>query len=178
MSTLVEQLADFSTGTRFEDIPASVVDEARRLILDSIGCAFAAVDHPRGRIGKAMDYLRDMKDGQLDTPKVFGFASTVFGATAAIKYTMAALVQSAMLAAHMGQMGHRGDFQLLDDAEHGYARFIGTRRWAPERITAGLGDQWGFVSASPMAWPSARTACRRDANGRTRSTCSALPCWD
>lgn len=272
MSTLVEQLADFSTGTRFEDIPASVVDEAQRLILDSIGCAFAAIDHPRGcigieygrtvasqghatilgtphrvsalgaamangelinaldmdavvppghvspyvlpgalaigetlqssgrdliravavshemswRIGKAMDYLRDMKDGQLDTPKVFGFASTVFGATAAIgmlqrqsaetlahslsiagytspvqsmmaffhhapsttiKYTMAAaLVQSAMLAAHMGQMGHRGDFQLLDDAEHGYARFIGTRRWAPERITAGLGDQWGFVS--------------------------------
>jgi 2-methylcitrate dehydratase PrpD len=272
MTRIVEQLANFGVNTRFEDLPAPVAEEARRLVLDSIGCALAAVDHPRGRIGieygrsvagqghaaiigtthrvsalgaaiangelinaldmdavvppghvtpyvlpgalavgetsqcsgrdliravavshemswrigKAMDYLRDMKDGQLNTPKVFGFASTVFGATAAIgmlqrqsgetlahslsiagyispvqsmmaffhhapsttiKYTMAAaLVQSAMLAANMGLLGHRGDFQLLDDAEHGYARFIGTQRWAPERITADLGEKWGFTS--------------------------------
>ncbi|MFT3721872.1 MmgE/PrpD family protein [Pseudorhodoferax sp.] len=272
MSTIIEQLAAFSTGTRFEDLPAAVVDEVKRLVLDSIGCAFAAVEHPKGRIGieygrlvagqgnaaimgtphrasvlgaaiangelinaldmdavvppghvtpyvlpgalavgetsdasgrdlicavavahemswrfgKAMDYLRDMKNGQLDTPKVFGFSSTIFGATAAIgmlqrqsadvladslsiagyispvqsmmaffhhspsttiKYTMAsALVQSAMMAAHMGLLRHRGDVQLLDDAEHGYARFIGTQRWAPERITTDLGKTWGFVS--------------------------------
>ncbi|KAF1038714.1 MAG: hypothetical protein GAK33_02050 [Burkholderia lata] len=272
MTTIVEQLANFSTNTLFDDIPAPVVEEAKRLVLDSIGCALAAASHPKGhigieygrsmaghghatiigtphraaalgaavangelinaldmdavvppghvtpyvlpgalaigettgasgrdliraiavshemswRIGKAMDYLRDVKDGRLDTPKVFGFASTIFGATAAIgmlqrqsadllahslsiagyvspvqsmmaffhhapsttiKYTMAAaLVQSALLAANMGLLGHRGDFQLLDDAEHGYARFIGTRRWAPERITSGLGETWGFVS--------------------------------
>lgn len=272
MNTIIEQLADFSAHTRFEDIPDPVVQEAKRLVLDSIGCAFAAINHPKGhlgieygrsvmgpgnatilgttqrasmlgaavangelinaldmdavvppghvtpyvlpgalafgeseqssgqeliraiavshemswRIGKAMDYLRDMKDGQLDTPKVFGFASTVFGATAAIgmmqgqsaqtlahslsiagyvspvqsmmaffhhapsttiKYTMAAaLVQSAVLAANMGKFGHRGDFQLLDDTEHGYAKFIGTQRWAPEKITTDLGKTWGFVS--------------------------------
>jgi len=272
MGTIIEQLAGFSAGTRFEDIPAAIVEESKRLVLDSIGCALAAIDHPKGRIGieygslvagqgsatiigapqrasvlgaaiangelinaldmdavvppghvtpyvlpgalalaetanasgreliravavshemswrigKAMDYLRDMKDGQLDTPKVFGFASTVFGATAAIamlqrqgadtlahslsiagyispvqsmmaffhhapattiKYTMAgAVVQSAVMAAHMGLLGHRGDMQLLDDAEHGYARFIGTSRWAPERITTGLGEHWGFAA--------------------------------
>ena len=272
MSTIIEQLAAFSTSTRFEDLPTAVVDEAKRLVLDSIGCAFAAVDHPRGRIGidygrmvagqgsasiigtphrasvlgaaiangelinaldmdavvppghvtpyvlpgaltvgetsnasgrdliravavshemswrlgKAMDYLRDIRDGQLDTPKVFGFSSTIFGATAAIgmlqrqsaevladslsiagyispvnsmmaffhhapsttvKYTMAAaLVQSAMMAAHMGLLRHRGNVQLLDDPEHGYACFIGTRRWEPARITDGLGERWGFTS--------------------------------
>jgi 2-methylcitrate dehydratase PrpD len=271
METIIEQLAGFSAGTRFEDLPTPVVEEVKRLVLDSIGCAFAAVEHPKGRIGidygrmvagqgnaaiigtphrasvlgaaiangelinaldmdavvppghvtpyvlpgalaigetsdasgrdliravavahemswrfgKAMDYLRDMKDGQLDTPKVFGFSSTVFGATAAIgmlqrqsaetladslsiagyispvqsmmaffhhapsttiKYTMAAaLVQAAMMAAHMGLLRHRGDVQLLDDAEHGYARFIGTKRWEPARITDGLGKRWGFI---------------------------------
>lgn len=34
------------------------------------------------RIGKAMDYLRDIKDGELVTPKVLGYAATIFGAVA------------------------------------------------------------------------------------------------
>jgi 2-methylcitrate dehydratase PrpD len=64
-----------------------------------------------------------------------------------IKYLMAgALVQAAMTAAHMGQMGHRGDVEILDDAEYGFARFIGTRRWEPGNITRELGTQWGFVT--------------------------------
>ncbi len=167
--TLIEQLAHF-TQTRFEDLPAAVVEESRRLLLDSIGAALAAIDSPKGRIGidygrltgatgpatvigtgdrlsifgaafanaelinaldmdailppghvtpyvlpgalavaearalpgrellraiavshemswrlgKAMDYLRDTKDGQVATPQVYGYSSTVFGATAAI----------------------------------------------------------------------------------------------
>lgn len=36
------------------------------------------------RIGKAMDYLRDIKDGKVSVPEVFGFSSTIFGATASI----------------------------------------------------------------------------------------------
>lgn len=58
MSTIIEKLADFSVNTAFEDIPAHVVEESKRLILDSIGCAFAAVDHPKGRIG--VEYSRSM----------------------------------------------------------------------------------------------------------------------
>lgn len=272
MSTIIEKLADFSVNTAFEDIPAHVVEESKRLILDSIGCAFAAVDHPKGRIGveysrsmagnggatiigtphqasalgaamangelinaldmdavvppghvtpyvlpgalataelanassrdliravavshemswrigKAMDYLRDARNGQLDTPKVYGFNSTIFGATAAIamlqgqsastlahalsiagyispvqsmmaffhhapsttiKYQMAAaLIQAAMMAAHMPVLGHRGNVQLLDDAENGYAKFIGTRRWDTDRIVSDLGAHWGFTT--------------------------------
>ncbi|WP_326536592.1 MmgE/PrpD family protein [Pseudorhodoferax sp.] len=272
MPTLIEQLAAFSTDTRFDDIPAAVVHEAKRLVLDSLGCALAAVDNPKGRIGidygrllggsadatiigtqdrvsvfgaafangelinaldmdavvapghvtpyvlpgalalaearhasgrallravavahemswrmgKAMDYLRDTAGGQMSPPPVYGYSSTIFGATAAIamlqgqgraqmveslgiaglippaqsmqgffqhapsttiKYLMAgALVQAAMTAAHMGLMGHRGDAQILDDAELGFARYIGTRRWEPQHITAGLGTHWGFIS--------------------------------
>jgi 2-methylcitrate dehydratase PrpD len=62
-----------------------------------------------------------------------------------IKYLLAgALAQSALTAAHMAELGHRGDRQILDDREFGYPRFIGTTRWEPERVTAGLGEEWLF----------------------------------
>lgn len=273
MGTIIEQLAGFSAGTRFEDIPAAIVEESKRLVLDSFGCALAAVGEPKGRIGidygkmlgaaqgdasiigtgdrtsvigaafanaelistldfdavvppghvtpyvlpgalaiaqsrgasgkelieavalshemsyrigKAMDYLRDTKDGKVNPPKVYGYSSTIFGATAAImklkgmpyekvveglgiagciapvnsqvawfqhapsstlKYLMGGLLaQSAMTAAHMAEMGHRGDKLVLDDREYGFARFIGTQRWEPAPITDGLLTQWRFTA--------------------------------
>ncbi|MBS0474432.1 MAG: MmgE/PrpD family protein [Proteobacteria bacterium] len=64
-----------------------------------------------------------------------------------IKYLMAgALAQSALTAAEMGGLGHRGDLQLLDDVEFGYPRFIGTRRWQSEGLVQGLGSDWLFPS--------------------------------
>jgi 2-methylcitrate dehydratase PrpD len=36
------------------------------------------------RIGKAMDYLRDVKDGKVCPPAVYGYTSAIFGAVAAI----------------------------------------------------------------------------------------------
>jgi 2-methylcitrate dehydratase PrpD len=272
-ATLVQQLASFTTDTQFDRLPPAVIEECKRILLDSIGCAVAAIDEPKGRIGidyaramggngsngdatilgtgekasifgaafangelinaldmdavvppghvapyvlpgalavaeahgtsgtalieaialshemsyrlgKAMDYLRDTRDGKVSPPPVYGYSSTVFGATAAIvklkalpddvlanalgiagsiapvnsqvawfqhapsstiKYLLAgALAQTAMTAAHMAEFGHRGDVQILDDREYGFPRFIGTRRWEPERITAGLGTDWQF----------------------------------
>lgn len=172
MSTVVERLAQFTTeGSRFENLPAEVIHESKRILLDSFGCALAAVDEagakigiqhgrrlgggaeeatmlgvsgkvsvygaafanaelinaldfdavlPPGhvspyvipgalafgerngvsgreliastalshemshRLGKAMVYLRDIKDGKPSTPDILGFSVTVFGATAAI----------------------------------------------------------------------------------------------
>lgn len=268
--TIVEQLADFTTRTEFGKLPPEVVNECKRIVLDSLGVALAAVDEPKGRIGieygrmiggtgkatiigtadrvniigaafangelinaldmdavlppghvtpyvvpgalavgetlgvsgralisalavshemsyrlgKAMDYLRDTRDGKVSPPPVYGYSSTVFGATAAIallkgcsrevlasalgiagsispvnsqvawfqhapsstiKYLLAgALTQAAMTAAHMADLGHRGDVLILDDREFGFPRFIGTRRWEPEAITANLGAEWRF----------------------------------
>jgi 2-methylcitrate dehydratase PrpD len=269
--TLIEQLADFAGDSVFERLPAEVVDQSKRILLDSVGCALAAIDQPKGaigieygrltggtngdatiigtrtkasifgaafangelinaldfdsvlppghvapyvlpgilavgeashvsgkalllaiavshemsyRLGKAVDYLRDTKDGKVSPPQIYGYSSTIFGATAGIamlkgwsrsvlsnalgiagsispvnsqgawfqhapsstiKYLHAGtLTQSAMTAAHMAQLGHRGDLQLLDDREYGYAKFIGTRRWEPERIVAGIGEEWLF----------------------------------
>lgn len=273
--TIIQQLADFTAETSYDDLPSVVVQEVKRTLLDSIGCAIAAIDEPKGRIGidygriigakdpqatiigssdkvsvlgaafangelinaldldviqppghvapyvlpaalaigeslgssgkdmivslaianemsnrfgKAMDNQRQIKDGKVAPPPVFGYASTIFGASSAIaklkghskeiianslgisgcispvnsqiawfehapsstiKYLMAGmLAQQALTAAHMGELGHRGDIQVLDDRDHGYARFIGTTKWAPEQITNGLGREWHFPAES------------------------------
>ncbi|AQV98360.1 MmgE/PrpD family protein [Cupriavidus necator] len=169
--TIVGQLAGFTHQSGYGTLPHAVVDECKRILLDSLGCALAAVDQPKGkigieygalmggpagnatiigtdhkvsvvgaafangelinaldmdavvppghvtpyvvpgalaigealgrsgqdliaalavshemsyRIGKAMDYLRDTKDGKVSPPRIYGYSSTVFGATAAI----------------------------------------------------------------------------------------------
>src|SRR5258706_1248604 len=40
--TLAEKLAGFAVGLRFDDLPAPVVHEVKRRVIDSIGCAFGA----------------------------------------------------------------------------------------------------------------------------------------
>ncbi|TDO51575.1 2-methylcitrate dehydratase PrpD [Kribbella sp. VKM Ac-2527] len=146
--------------------------------------AIAIAHELANRFGKAMDYIRDVRRGEVTMPPVLGYTSTVFGAAAAIaslwgaseettrhalniagaispvnshrswlehtpvatiKYTMAGpLVHSALTAAYMASLGHRGDPNLLDDSEFGYPRFIGTSRWQPEALTAELGQTWSF----------------------------------
>jgi 2-methylcitrate dehydratase PrpD len=62
-----------------------------------------------------------------------------------IKYTMAGpITQTALTAAHMALLGHRGDPRVFDDAEFGYRRFIGSTRWSPEKLTVDLGKSWRF----------------------------------
>lgn len=273
---LVEQLAEFTSDTRFSHLPAEVIEESKRILLDTLGCALGGTTEPKGRIGvehaqvigggsteatiigsrrrsssvgaafanaelvqaldfdailppghvspyvvpgllaigeasrapgtsvieamalshemsyrfgKAMDYTRDVnEDGTMSFAPVLGYASTVFGATAAvgklrgtdpdvlagalgiaasispvnshgswmshapsstIKYTMAgALAQSALTAASAAELGHRGDKEVLDDAERGYRRFIATNRWEPSAITGELGTTWRFPAES------------------------------
>jgi 2-methylcitrate dehydratase PrpD len=273
--TIIEQLARFAVDTTYADLPPGVVEESKRVLLDSLGCALAGLDAPKGRIGidygrllggsseeativgsehrssifgaafangelinaidfdailppghvspyvipaalavgetdrcsgkqlitalavsheisyrfgKSMDWTRDTEDGQVSVSAVLGYTSTVFGAAAAIalmrglgpdpladamaiagsispvnshrswmshvpsatiKYTMAGpVIQAAMTAAFSAELGHRGDRLVLDDAEFGYRRFIGTKRWAPENLTEGLGTDWRFPAES------------------------------
>ncbi|MDR5752419.1 MULTISPECIES: MmgE/PrpD family protein [unclassified Caballeronia] len=269
--TIIEKLAEFAVHTQIDGLPANVIEECKRDVLDSIGCALAGVDHPKGRmgvevgrrlggtagsatiigarekstphgaafangelinaldadsvllpghvspyvlpgafaaaetqrrsgkdliaavavshemsyrLGAAMSGYRDTKDGKSANASVVGYSSTVFGATASaaklkglgaqqlanalgiaaatapvnsqrawfmhaptatIKYQMAgALTNAALTAADMGDVGHRGDLLMLDDEECGYPRFVGTARWSPDLLTAGLGEDWRF----------------------------------
>jgi 2-methylcitrate dehydratase len=44
MKTLAEQLAEYAVGLKFEDLPAPVVHEVKRRVIDSMGCALGAWD--------------------------------------------------------------------------------------------------------------------------------------
>jgi 2-methylcitrate dehydratase len=50
--TLAQKLATFALGTRFEDLPPTVVVEARRRLLDSLGCAVGAQAEPAPTIAR------------------------------------------------------------------------------------------------------------------------------
>ena len=50
----------------------------------SLLVALAVAHEMSNRFGRAMDYLRDTRDGKVTPPRVFGYSSTIFGATAAI----------------------------------------------------------------------------------------------
>ncbi len=52
--TLVERLAQFSAGVRFDDMPHEDVDAIRRLVLDTLGCAIGAVGCEPVRLLKPM----------------------------------------------------------------------------------------------------------------------------
>ncbi|HEV7654173.1 MAG TPA: MmgE/PrpD family protein [Mycobacteriales bacterium] len=63
-----ERFADFAVHTRLEDVPATVTDAARLVVLDTIGVSLAALDVPIGRI--VQDYAAAV--GGDDGPHVLG----------------------------------------------------------------------------------------------------------
>lgn len=189
-------------GSEYAALPPEVVEESKRLVLDSLGCAVGATDSPKGRIGialgqliggsaddatvigtgkrynvfgaafangelinaldfdavlppghvvpyvppgalaiaesqnssgrdlisavavgheisyrivKAMDYLRDVKDGKVTPPPVYGYSSTVFGATSAI-----AMLKRLSGEVHADALGVAGSI-LPANASHAWA---------------------------------------------------------
>lgn len=164
---------------------ALATGEADHISGERLLTAIAVAHEMSFRIGKATDYLRDMKDGVVTIPKIIGYSSTLFGATAAvgiakgfdaevmadalgimgstmptntqrawmmhapattIKYQLAGgMAFSAVTSANLAELGHTGDREILDDAEYGFPRFIGTSRWVPAPITAELGSTWTFA---------------------------------
>jgi 2-methylcitrate dehydratase PrpD len=270
-TTVVQALADFAHATTWSTMPGPVVEESKRVLLDSIGCALAGRGQLKGKAGRdiaalsraagpgatvigeveqssvmgaafanaelvsaldfdailapghvapvvvpvalaagevagsngrdvltaiavgheiscrvafAMDGLRDVVDGAVARRPVVGYSAIVFGAAAAsaklmemdspgtadaiaivasiapvhsqgpwaehspiqtIKYMVAGVfAQTSLTAAYMSRSGHRGDHQILEDAEVGYPRFIGSARWETDVITAELGEAWRF----------------------------------
>src|SRR5438309_9348847 len=52
--TLADRLASFALSTRFEDLPAEVVAEARRRLLDAFACAAGALGEPAPEIARGV----------------------------------------------------------------------------------------------------------------------------
>jgi 2-methylcitrate dehydratase len=50
--TLADRLVAFSLSTRYEDLPEEVVVEARRRLVDALGCAVGAIEEPSSSIAR------------------------------------------------------------------------------------------------------------------------------
>src|SRR4051794_25261252 len=94
--TIIQSLADFTADTTFADLPDVVVEETKRLLLDSVGCALGGVEHPKGRIG--IDYGRIL-GGSAGDATILGTAhrTSIFGASFANGELMNALDFDAIL---------------------------------------------------------------------------------
>ena len=54
MTTIVEQLSSYAAALRYEDLPREVVHQAKRLIIDTIGCALGGFAGEPARIAREM----------------------------------------------------------------------------------------------------------------------------
>jgi 2-methylcitrate dehydratase len=54
VTTLVEQLSAYADSLRFEDLPAEVVHQAKRLIVDTVGCALGGYASEPARIAREL----------------------------------------------------------------------------------------------------------------------------
>ena len=52
MMTVVEQLSTYAASLRYEDLPAEAVRQAKRLIVDTIGCALGGYWSEPARIAR------------------------------------------------------------------------------------------------------------------------------
>ena len=54
MTTIVEQLSAYAAALRYEDLPPEVVQQAKRLIVDSVGCAFGGYASEPAKIAREL----------------------------------------------------------------------------------------------------------------------------
>src|SRR5262245_29878885 len=54
MDASVTRIADFASALTYADLPAQVVHECKRRIVDTIGCALGAFDEEPSRIARAL----------------------------------------------------------------------------------------------------------------------------
>lgn len=54
MTDVLKGLAEFASNTHFEDLPDAIVHEAKRVLLDSIGCALASLSSDKGKMCVAL----------------------------------------------------------------------------------------------------------------------------
>src|SRR4030095_749347 len=52
MTTLVERLSTYASGLRYEELPGAVVHQAKRLIIDTTGCALGGANSEPARIAR------------------------------------------------------------------------------------------------------------------------------
>jgi 2-methylcitrate dehydratase PrpD len=95
MATLAERIADFALGIAFEDLPEDVIEESKRILLDSIGCALGGAYTEKGKI--ALRFARQFGECPEATAIGLGDKVSVLGAAFANGEVMNALDYESVL---------------------------------------------------------------------------------
>ena len=84
MTTIVEQLSAYAAALRYEDLPREVVQQAKRLIVDTVGCALGGYGSEPARIARdiagtvtSTKPATVMVSGQRTSPDLAAFANGV-----------------------------------------------------------------------------------------------------
>jgi 2-methylcitrate dehydratase len=84
MDATTSRIADYAATLVYADLPAGVVHECKRRIVDTVGCALGAFDEPPSRIARALaarasvpDGARVLGTGQRALPELAAFANGV-----------------------------------------------------------------------------------------------------
>jgi 2-methylcitrate dehydratase len=84
MDSTIEQLADYASALRFEELPADVVRECKRRLIDTLGCAAGAFDARPVVIARSIAQravgnppARILGTQELSTPELAAFANGV-----------------------------------------------------------------------------------------------------
>src|SRR5207244_4849960 len=84
MDHRTKSTAEFSNRRTFEDLPAEVVHDCKRRIIDTMGCAIAAFDAEPARIARAVATRASMDSGATvigtahrTLPELAAFANSV-----------------------------------------------------------------------------------------------------
>ena len=82
--TLVEQITNYATHLRYEDLPTEVIKAAKRVIIDSIGCALGGYDSAPEKIARDLADMTSSKQaatlmvsGLKTSPELATFANGV-----------------------------------------------------------------------------------------------------
>jgi 2-methylcitrate dehydratase PrpD len=54
VGTITQELADFAVNTKFEDLPASIVEETKKILMEFIGVGLAALTTDKGKLAAAL----------------------------------------------------------------------------------------------------------------------------
>ena len=106
MTTIVEQLSAYAAALRYEDLPREVVQQAKRLIVDTVGCALGGYASEPARIA------REIADTVASSA-----AATVFGSRQRSSLDMATFANGVMIRfldfndgyTSKGESGHPSD---------------------------------------------------------------------
>ncbi len=152
--TVTAQMSRWAAGLKYQDLGQDAVYQAKRFLLDSLGCALGGYQQHDVKIALA---VLDEVAGP-GSATVIGTGQRTLGAVTAGKLTMMKntvdpmATQSGVFAALLAEHGYTGPEHVVDGKE-GLAHVFGPD-WKFDLLMAGLGESWRITQCGMKAFPT------------------------